>query len=563
MSSAPQFIRSRYHLFFFAGLLSICLPGLADDPIPETERAQIDAAIPTTARIQPRRPRRLLVFDLNINYSGHRSAAHANYAITRMGEQTGAYETVVSNDPQMFRPETLRQFDAVFFNNNVGNLFEDSELRESLAQFVYSGGGMLGVHGATVAFTHWPGAREDWPEFGRMIGARGASHRDNKEPVVVKLDDPSHRLNIPFNGQSFDYRDEFFRVHEPYSRDRLRILLSIDTDRTDFSSGGPLRGKQLRTDNDYALSWIRSYGRGRVFYCTIAHNPYVFWDPRMLEFYLGAIQFALGDLKVGTTPSARLSPETRALEDWEWRLEACGETVRTASLFESIELAAASNAPHIGAFDSQQISPDSKTVINETLTAEQLQAIRLKLDDAGVRLLTYSIKKFPIEEQAVRRMLEFTRTLGAELLLVESWPDSSRSFANLTQEYGLVAASPAQLHSDLPDGSPSATSIATIHTLADLPADKDNLVDLTKGLGEETTIVFDLPVSLGALNDAAARDRERLTFLQQHLSKSPVKPIVFRIRYPKLAPSTSQELDRAVKRFYDAAKVTSEVIHSK
>jgi type 1 glutamine amidotransferase len=40
-----------------------------------------------------------------------------------------------------------------------------------------------------------------------------------------------------------------------------------------------------------------------VFYCTIAHNPSVFWDAKMLEFYLAATQFALGDLPASTAPS--------------------------------------------------------------------------------------------------------------------------------------------------------------------------------------------------------------------------------------------------------------------
>ena len=45
-----------------------------------------------------------------------------------MGQKTGAFETVVSRDPEVFRPESLRQFDAVFFNNTVGNLFTDPAL---------------------------------------------------------------------------------------------------------------------------------------------------------------------------------------------------------------------------------------------------------------------------------------------------------------------------------------------------------------------------------------------------------------------------------------------------
>jgi len=82
----------------------------------------------------------------------------------------------------------------------------------------------------------------------------------------------------------------------------VRVLLSIDTAKTRFE--GQPRGSCIRADNDYALAWIRHYGRGRVFYSTIAHNPYVFWDPKMLAFYLAATQFALGDLEAPTSPAA-------------------------------------------------------------------------------------------------------------------------------------------------------------------------------------------------------------------------------------------------------------------
>ena len=70
---------------------------------------------------------------------------------------------------------------------------------------------------------------------------------------------------LPFGGAGFDYRDEFFRVYDPYSRGRVRVLLSIDTEKTDLTPRNP-RWKQEREDNDYALAWVRNYGRGRVFY---------------------------------------------------------------------------------------------------------------------------------------------------------------------------------------------------------------------------------------------------------------------------------------------------------
>jgi len=277
---------------------------------PPGDQEKIEAAIPAKAFVPPQKPRRLLIFDLNVGYGGHGSIRTANTAFELMGKKTGAFDTVISRDPSVFKPESLRQFDAVFLNNTVGNLFEDPALRQSLLEFVCGGGGLMGVHGTSVAFTRWPGAHEDWPEFGFMIGGRGASHLTQDEHVFIKLDDPEHPLNQPFGGKGFECRSEFFRVHEPYSRDRVRVLLSIDNARTEQLQGQPL--KRLREDNDYALAWVRNYGKGRVFYCTIAHGPAVFWDPKMLQFYLAAAQFALGDLPAPTVPSARLTPAIRA-----------------------------------------------------------------------------------------------------------------------------------------------------------------------------------------------------------------------------------------------------------
>lgn len=269
-------------------------------------QARIERALPESAWVVPRQPRRLLIYDGNVGYGGHPSAETANVAFRRMGERTGAYDTEVSRDPEVFRRESLVRFDAVFFNNTVGNLFTDPELRENLRRFVWSGGGLLGVHGTAVAFTQWPGAIEDWPEFGEMIGGRGANHRDSDERVFIKVEDPTHPLTAMFPAAGFEYRDEFFRVHEPYSRERLRVLLSFDTAKTDMNQGAA-RGNCTRADNDYAIAWCRSYGEGRTFYCTIAHNPSVFWDAQMLKFYLAAVQFALGDLEAATTPSATLT----------------------------------------------------------------------------------------------------------------------------------------------------------------------------------------------------------------------------------------------------------------
>jgi len=406
-STRRQFLRDAA----LSGMLAVAWQGRAAGNA--TQRQRIEAALPKEAYVQPRRPRRLLIFDGNVGYGGHASIATANLAFTRMGEKTGAFATEISRDPAVFRSESLKRFDAVFFNNNVGNLFEDPSLRQNLIDFVYGGGGLMGVHGTTVAFTRWPGAHEDWPEFGIMLGARGANHYDNDEHVFIKLDDPGHPLNRPFAPNGFDYRDEFFRVHGPYSRDRVRVLFSIDTDKTKLD--GQPRGNCHREDGDYALAWVRQYGRGRVFYCTIAHNPYVFWDARMLEFYLAAAQFALGDLAGPTAPSAKLTPAVRAREQLGWRLGL--PPGLNVTLFDQIDRAAELDVLYVEGSNRQQVSSEIAKNFDGRLSDDERRTVRLKLDAAGVRLLTYRLDRTPTEQAGWRRAFEFGRKMGVEAFI--------------------------------------------------------------------------------------------------------------------------------------------------
>jgi len=434
-----------------AGVLvapSVLLSAAGARGIGVEERKRIEAAIPERAFARHLKSRRLLIFDLNVGYGGHGSIATANYAFTLMGKKTGAFETVVSKDPGVFKAESLQRFDAVFFNNTVGNLFEDKGLRQNLVEFVYGGGGLMGVHGTTVAFTRWPGAVEDWPEFGIMLGARGASHYEPDEHVYIKLDEPGHPINKCFGGKDFEYRDEFFRYQKVYSRNRVRVLLSIDTDKTKLE--GRPRGNCTRADNDYALAWVRNYGRGRVFHSTIAHNPYVFWDSRMLRFYLAAAQFALGDLACPTVPSAKVTAAIRAREKLGWRFGIEAYTFHKYPLFEAIERTAGLGLPYMGGLSFQKVSKEIPKNFEPGLTDDELRQIRLKLDAAGVRMLTYYIHNIPGDAAGCRKIFEFGRKIGIETFMSEPSPKALDRIEKFCDEYGINVA----LHNHDRKGSP-------------------------------------------------------------------------------------------------------------
>jgi type 1 glutamine amidotransferase len=275
--------------------------------IPAAERQLVEQAIPRQASAAARKPRKLLVSTLNIRdgktVEGHASIAHGNFAIELMGRATGAYQAVFSNEPTAFDPANLQQFDAVCFNNTCGVLFEDPRLRASLLEFVSSGKGFFGLHAAAATFVQWP-RYDQWPAFGDMLGAyeNGGHPWKPDETITLRVEELEHPLNAAFSADRFDVTDQVFQFQQPYSRDTLRILLSIDTDKSDMNPTRRFLAERM-ADMDFAIAWIRMYGKGRVFYSSLGHNPHVFWDARLLQHFLAGLQFALGDLKADATPS--------------------------------------------------------------------------------------------------------------------------------------------------------------------------------------------------------------------------------------------------------------------
>ncbi len=286
----------------------LCPVLLAGQELSVEQRRQVDAALPRSAPAKPLKARRMLISNLSMRNGqpvpGHSNTALPvhNYAFEQMGKRTGAFEPVFSNDIEMFRPENLRQFDAICFLNTGGVLFEDPELQKSLLDFVAQGKGVVGIHDAIATFVQYP-VYDQWPEFGRMLGGtENGGHPWNNQLMVMKLDDPQNPVNAAFAGKSFQIVDQAFQLQEPTLRDRLHVLFSVDVEKT---GQGRRILPQRSEDLDFPMAWIKSYGKGRVFYSGLGHSAEVYWNPSILEHFLAGIQYALGDLKVDDSPSRK------------------------------------------------------------------------------------------------------------------------------------------------------------------------------------------------------------------------------------------------------------------
>ncbi len=311
-------------------LLSLGLSVRGAEKIPDHQAKQIYDAAPTKAQAVPKKSRRVLIWNTPAHlmekdpHKGY-CIPYGTVALEAIGKKTGAFEPVVSDDLASYLPENIRRFDAIVMNNSSGPWITPTEedlarpefnrhgtdrsaieqvLQKSLLDFVNNGGGLVLLHYAVAA-------NSQWPEFKQLCGATFTGHPWNEE-IGVTVEEPGSPLLAAFRGNDFRITDEIYEYGPPYDRAQLRVLLSLDPARSNMGV------KWIsRKDNDFALAWVKSSGQGRVFVTSFGHRTELFWDPRVLRFYLDAVQFATGDLAAPTAPRAdRPDHSQRSGADW-------------------------------------------------------------------------------------------------------------------------------------------------------------------------------------------------------------------------------------------------------
>ena len=143
-----------------------------------------------------------------------------------------------------------------------------------------------------------------WPEFNTLIGGYFKFHWPDPQLISVKIDDPNSPLTAMFKGQEFEIHDETYTFEQDsFSRRNVHVLTSIDYDK--MNPEDKAKEARPRTDGDYALSYIRREGKGRVFYEGHGHSDRVYAMTPMLEHLRAGIQYALGDLQADDSPSLK------------------------------------------------------------------------------------------------------------------------------------------------------------------------------------------------------------------------------------------------------------------
>lgn len=280
-----------------------------------------DAASPKAQKAK----KHLLVVTVTKGFR-HDSIPVAEETIQMLGDKNGEWDTdFVRTDDDMkskMTPDALKHYDAVVFANTTGVLpLPDPQ---GFLDYIKAGHGFAAMHSGSDTLHDWPGGKSgEVSAYVDMLGGEFLTHHsqcaidahimDPKSPALAPLvkaaasSDPAAAVDLHKNtqavkdgsGVTWKAFDEIYLLKNN-PRTGVHVLLSLDKYPND---GSPEANKS----EEHLIAWVKSYGKGRVFYTELGHRQEMWHDPLYQQHITGGLEFALGLKKADTTLSKPLT----------------------------------------------------------------------------------------------------------------------------------------------------------------------------------------------------------------------------------------------------------------
>lgn len=231
---------------------------------------------------------------------------------------TGRFDVRVTEEPTGMTSATLAPYDVVILNYNGPRLGRVTE--KALENFVRSGKGLVGVHGANWAFSGLVVLGENskptdilespWAQFKQMIGGvwsdkPPASGHAPRHKFQVKIADKRDPITAGIDSQ-FEVDDELY--HNIHMAPNVHILATAYDDPRntvepaagmvlDSSNQGTPQGKMPHLDmnptgKNEPVLWTVRYGKGRTFYTALGHDVKAMEMPGFATTFVRGVEWA-------------------------------------------------------------------------------------------------------------------------------------------------------------------------------------------------------------------------------------------------------------------------------
>ena len=235
---------------------------------------------------------------------------------------TGRFDVRVNEEPTGMTSATLAPYDVVILNYNGPRLGWAAE--KALENFVRSGKGLVGVHGANWAFSGLVVLADNsrptdilespWTEYKQMIGGvwsdkPPASGHAPRHKFQVKIVDPKDPITAGL-GSEFEADDELY--HNIHMAPNVHILATAYDDlhntpehaagkvsdpRSQSTALSPAPGKMPHLDmnptgKDEPVLWTVHFGKGRTFYTALGHDAKAMEMPGFATTFVRGVEWA-------------------------------------------------------------------------------------------------------------------------------------------------------------------------------------------------------------------------------------------------------------------------------
>jgi uncharacterized protein len=253
-------------------------------------------------------------------YYAHDAVSKAAFTMAKLGEQTGQWDVMFRTDFRLVTKQTFKEylnaknlnyFDAIFLFTQGEFPLTDEQKADLLSFVKEDGKGVLVAHSG-MDFNRWQfddagkmTIKDDggWLDLIDMLGGVFISH-PWRQKVRINVEDQSFPATRHFP-KTLEIEDEIYQLGPQYSRDRVRVLVSLDVGSVDLKH--PPLATVERKDLDFPLVWVKTYGKGRVFVSPLGHIM-SHWDREdMKTMWLEAARWVLKLEDGDATPRPRLA----------------------------------------------------------------------------------------------------------------------------------------------------------------------------------------------------------------------------------------------------------------
>ncbi len=209
-------------------------------------------------------------------YGGHDFDRESMFAMLDSIPDVACAKYELPREMDRLKPGLEKEFDVIVRYDMVSKA-SPKQQQNFMDLMKTSGIGLVALH-------HNLGAHPDWNDYKSIIGGKfihkpceidgkaypksGFYHGQDLDITVAEKDHP-----VTKGGEDFRIRDEAYNKY--YVAPDVRLLLKTD-----------------HPKNDPQVGWVREFGRSRVFYLMLGHDPAAWENPAFRKILLQGIRWA-------------------------------------------------------------------------------------------------------------------------------------------------------------------------------------------------------------------------------------------------------------------------------